>query len=428
MISINLKIPRKMKQILPLLFSLLLNLPAYSYYYVTLSQNTITCEDGMGNTYQLKAYLHNGRDVSDVTESEDMQWSSSDPSVATVVNGLVTIHADGEAIIQMTTDKYTLEFTDLYHNMCRVTSLPVGGTAVPMLREDLVWVSGAEEVRYCITVEGDSVVNGITYKKVFRKFPKGVSYHNILPEGEYISGFYIDSLKPAAFMREANGRVYRLCAEGGADQVDKVVGNLKYRLSRSGGNDEYVQYDFNNPDVYFIWGDRISQNQRNDVVIEGTRRRIFAEDYPESGDVWNNSLMLIEGLGMLNGRTMGSDMLSPCRSSGRHLLSTYYVRDRHGIVLLYYDNFYSYYYEPTWLVVENGGDPYDFDRDGSFDIADVNRVINITLNQQVDDWDKTADLTFDGAVDIEDLNLMINRLVSGVKPIKYSDLLKTKTE
>ena len=31
-------------------------------------------------------------------------------------------------------------------------------------------------------------------------------------------------------------------------------------------------------------------------------------------------------------------------------------------------------------------------------------------------------------VDIEDLNLVINRLLSGVKPVKYSDLLKPSSE
>ena len=419
-----------MKKILLFLFALLLSLPAYSYY-VTLSQNSITCEDGVGNTYQLKAYLHNGSDVTDVTESDDMQWSSSDPSVATIDRkGLVTIHADGEAIIQMTTDKYTLEFTDLYHNMCRVTSLPVGGTALPMLREDLVWVSGADRMHYCITVEGDSVVNGFTYKKVFRRTPKGVSYHYLLPEGCYLTGYYIDSVRPAALMREANGRVYRLRGEGGADLYDLVVENLKYRLTRMEDMVEYVQYDFNNPDVYSSFGYRCidSSYRMDDVVIEGTSRKVYGETnlLDNENSFWHKNLLMIEGLGMLNGASHGLDMLSPCRqklAGHQPLLSTYYVRNNKGVVLLYYDNFYTYDSRHGLEIIENGGDPYDFDRDGSFDIADVNRVINIMTDLQEDDWDKTADLTFDGAVDIEDLNLMINRLVSGVKPIKYSDIV-----
>ena len=45
-----------------------------------------------------------------------------------------------------------------------------------------------------------------------------------------------------------------------------------------------------------------------------------------------------------------------------------------------------------------------------------------TRPRQDDDPNKTADLTLDNAVDIEDLNLVINRLVSGVKPVKYNDL------
>lgn len=422
-----------MKKIVLFLFALLLSVPAYAYYYVTLSQNSITCEDGVGNTYQLKAYLHDGSDVSDVTESEDMQWSSSDSTVATVDRkGLVTIHADGEAIIQMTTDKYTLEFTDYYHNnKCRVASLPVGGTAVPMLREDLVWVSGAKDAqggpeRYCIKVQGDSVVNGVTYKKVFRMLASS-NY----PDGWYQPGFFVDKTIPAALMREANGRIYRLYKHGGPEDNERILDNFKYFLHLTDSTTEIVQYDFLCPDIYLLNGHQefqLSKYRRDDVVIDGTKRLVYREDLYD-GDEWFEPHLLIEGLGMLYGDLQGSDMLSPCRSGVKGYqpqLGTYYVRSAEGAVL-FYDDFY-FDYDNEFNAVNNGGDPYDFDRDGGFDIADVNRVINIMTKRQDDDRFKTADLTFDGAVDIEDLNLMINRLVSGVKPVKYSELLTPKAE
>ena len=118
-----------MKQILPLLFSLLLSLPAYADYLLTLSTSDITCEDGVGRTYQLRAFLNNlnASEKTEVTDSPDMTWTTSDSTVATVDRtGLVTIHADGEAIIGMTTDKYQLHNNGV-DAICRVTSLPVGG-------------------------------------------------------------------------------------------------------------------------------------------------------------------------------------------------------------------------------------------------------------------------------------------------------------
>ena len=73
-------------------------------------------------------------------------------------------------------------------------------------------------------------------------------------------------------------------------------------------------------------------------------------------------------------------------------------------------------------------DPYDFDDDNNFDIADVNAMINIMLDKREDFYDKSADITFDQKVDIEDMNLVINRLLSGVKPVKRTELLQSEAE
>ncbi len=417
-----------MKKILFLMAMLICILPAYSSYYVTLSQNSITCEDGVGNTYQLKAYLHDGSNVSDVTESEDFTWATTDPSVATVDKGLVTIHADGTATISVSTDKYQLyDYGANGLDTCRVTSLPVGGTAVPMLREDLVWVSGPGAPLYCIKVKGDTVVNGTTYKKVYRFLQKN-NYPTFLEDGQYLNGFIADSVRPVACMREDNGRVYRLRCPNpeetamADERYDRIAPFFLYSIQRENGLTEYVQYDFNTPDVYkFVTGESFSEYA--DAMVEDTSMRVYAITDPDSFNPEYDRI-LVEVLGMLCGGLKGSDMLSPCLvafTSFQTPLSVYYVRNNKGIVLIYNDR--HVIDDDAYGNFVFAGDPYDFSGDGGFDIADVNTMINIMLNRQEDDPVKTADLTFDSAVDIEDLNLVINRLVSGVEPIKYSDIV-----
>ena len=105
-----------------------------------------------------------------------------------------------------------------------------------------------------------------------------------------------------------------------------------------------------------------------------------------------------------------------------------YVRNEKGEVLY----FQHYPGGPTELETDDFGnfypcyycDAYDFNDDGSFDVGDLNKTINIMLGLAEDNiLFRSPDLTFDQKVDIEDLNLIINRMLSDVEPIKYSDLI-----
>ncbi len=307
---------------------------------------------------------------------------------------------------------------------------------VPMLREDLVWVGNPGLQKYYIVVEGDTVVDGTAFKKVFRRLSKDASLAiGELPEGLYHSGFVFDDIHPVGLLREEMGRVYRYISYDKKDRswvmanFDYATDDNTYTYIDTSEHYEQLMYDFNDPNMYkditFVRG--------KDVQIEGTPRRVYyrSERYMDDNDPIQvlNQWLMVEGLGMVMGWPRGNDLLSPRRRPvGLQIpLGAYYVRNNKGVVLAYND-LYGYYEDNQNWIWTYTGDPYDFSGDGKFDIEDLNAVINIMIGKQDDNMDKSADLTFEGTVDIEDLNLVINRMVSGVQPVKYSDLLKPKSE
>ena len=422
--------------------------------YLTISPRVVSCEDGAGKTYQLKAFLNQTYIVTDVTESEDVVWSTSDSTVATVDSkGLVTIHANGSATIHVTTDKYNLQdFGVNNRDNCLVTSLPVGGTAAPLLREDLVWVGNCQLGPYHIQVAGDTIAGGISYKKVYRRLNDINAYPEMSDLPRIISATLSEST-PVACLREDNGRVYRLCDKGPDgfyrsdwdDPDNNAYGNLyTHLLNATDIRYEVVMYDFNLPNVYNWDTSHYGLQAGESIMIAGENLRVYKNDDVQppgvdcSEDDWWNyyddhkwTLLMVEGFGMLNGGWQGRDWLCPVRTvyrsnHGISELGIFYVRDSKGNVLLY-DDYWLNSDEEGGLAF-CGSDPYDFSGDGEFDIADVNAVINIMIGLRENDPEISADLSFDQMVDIEDLNLIINRMLSDVEPVKYSDLLKPSSE
>ena len=306
---------------------------------------------------------------------------------------------------------------------------------VPILREDLVWVGTCRFGDYHIKVAGDTVFDGVTYKKVYRKLNQASI--ELDPDYAIYTYFayrmYYNNFTPAACLREADGKVYRYCDYDGfqfnfESLLDSFNHEWEYDYNIANSSDthyEVLLYDFDNPNVY---KNVYPLQAKDDVVVEDKSRRVFM-DHNELSRVEEDEVLpwlMIEGLGMLSGGVQGCDMLCPGRSDNARnrdasILGTYYVRNSKGDVLFFNDLWSGSdsYYEIRFYAP----DPYDFSEDGAFDIDDVNTVINIMLRKQEDDSSLSADLTFDGSVDIEDMNLVINRLLSGVKPVKYSELL-----
>ena len=309
----------------------------------------------------------------------------------------------------------------------------------PMLREDLVWVGNYYDGNwndiYCIKVKGDTVVNGVTYKKCYRLRQDGYywRYDPDFPYQNINDSFrYFDPYVPASCMREENGKVYRLCEKGRefiyCFRPESEFHNYTSEwLNETDTHYELLVYDFDNPNIYIFNSHETDLASYGSVEAEGKQRRLYM----------NNSLgghrVFIEGYGALGGGVHGSDMLEPCRTNwptkDYFQFEPIYVRNDKGEVL-YYEDFEDDDDWDEFYTDANGNyyplhyrDAYDFNDDGSFDVGDLNKTINIMLGLAEDNIiARSPDLTFDQKVDIEDLNLIINRMLSDVEPIKYSDL------
>ena len=310
---------------------------------------------------------------------------------------------------------------------------------VPMLREDLVWVGTCRFGDYHINVEGDTVLDGVSYKKVYRKFnQEAIEIDSDNAIYTYLAyGIYINNSTPAACLREEGGKVYRYCDDDGYQfDFDAAMSYNhewidSYNMANAADSHyEVLIYDLDNPNIYKQL--RFPLHAETDVYIEGTPRRVLMSHHEAEITTYRPWLM-IEGLGMLNGGDQGCDMLCPGRSENsknRNLsqLGIRYVRNDKGDVL-YFDDLWIEGFDAEGNYIFLSGDPYDFDGDNNFDIADVNAMINAMLGLREDNIiGNSLDLTFDQKVDLEDLNLVINRLLSGVKPVKYSELLAPETE
>ena len=310
---------------------------------------------------------------------------------------------------------------------------------VPMLREDLVWVGFCQStVMYCIKVNGDTVVNGIAYKKCYRYRQDAEYVQYTSTETSRYRGypwFFTDPYVPASCMREENGKVYRLCDKNVEYVSSFMIADENYttpRINETETHYEVLVYDFDQPNIYHFHEDETELHPSGEVMLDGQSRRVFTN----SGFYGYGNRVLIEGFGMLGQGYRGSDMLEPSRYKeavrpvfGSGDLDIWYVRNSSGDVLYHWGNLRGAQDEN----LDEGcaryhNDPYDFDDDNNFDIADVNAMINIMLDKREDFYDKSADITFDQKVDIEDMNLVINRLLSGVKPVKRTELLQSEAE
>ena len=365
----------------------------------------------------------NGRQT--VTPTTDVTWSSTSPEVAAVNSfGRLVAHAPGQ-----TTLTATLASDSRWTAQCTVDVVPCtlehgGQQAASLLREDLVWVNVAMPstpeqhpsglVFYKVKVEGDTIVEGMTYKKVYRKVFKSTT------DETWTDDFlYAPQSVPVACLREEGGCVYRLCDFDsdnlfGYDRDDNSGLYRIYPHTANAGDSHYevIVYDINNPDVYYDNPDGSTKfdrwfKQLDDVTVEGTPRKMY---------VSNLCYLIIEGLGAISEPAVdGYDMLCPGRgviSTSRHrgyTRGTYYIANRKGELLLYYSN--------------NGFHPYDLNGDKQFDIDDLNAAINDILSGDAHaNRFYIADPSFDGVIDIDDINMLINQLLYESHSIKIDDI------
>ena len=208
-----------------------------------LSKQRFVCEYGDYSTFKLSARVWDVSEASDGV-TDDVIWSSSNEDVVEVdATGTVTVHSSGTATI-------TATFIPNSHltDQCFVNVLPIDGHAESLLREDLVWVGGG----YRIQIDGDTIVDGVSYKKVYRLLDNGAYDPNLVHRSIFASPY-----TPAACLRQAsNGRIYRLCdydrLSTDWDSFNWVSFNVEYSavVNSTETHYEVVMYDFGQPDVY----------------------------------------------------------------------------------------------------------------------------------------------------------------------------------
>ncbi len=239
----------------------------------------------------------------------------------------------------------------------------------PVTDEDYAYYVGRGDYAYFMEFRGDTIINDMTYKKLYKSMSRDFDEH---------------TLRPVACMREEDKHVY------GFDGNDTT---------------EYEFYDFNDMETFthemFIqwaeWYDGAEGSATpTTVTVGGQPRRAY-----KVFNSWGWYSLVIEGIGndetnMLSFGPMGAVPTCICPLP----MGLAQVEDLDGNIL--YKGRYGYY--------PYGGNGHD-------DITDVNTIINVLLGKQVFsrhyDYCGTSkcDVNADYQIDIEDLNAMINILL-----------------
>lgn len=256
---------------------------------------------------------------------------------------------------------------------------------VPLVREGVKWTyleqyfdnqEGQNDSRYyTIEFRGDTVINGLTYKKCFQ-----------YAEREEVpwSLVFVSETEPYAFVREENRCVRMLL-----DYDDVIRGEAldKYMnwevLDFDETTDEIIVYDFNNPKGFAF----SHTMELNDELLNVYQSQAISRDG-----------LLIESIGYVHDRL--GDLLCPeftfSPSTQYRTTGLSHVADAEGNVI---------FKGPNYSVENTFG---DLNNDGVVDVSDVNIIIDAVLGKidmaSVGDYD----LTDDGNVDVADVNALID--------------------
>ena len=277
---------------------------------------------------------------------------------------------------------------------------------VPLVREGVKWVyywdydnEPNDGVIYhcevCFEIIGDSIVDGVSYKKVYR--------HRLSVPVD------VTTDKPYALVREENKVVYihqnLLEDDILYDEIMMRFGEIP--MVKGSVTDEWVLYDFNDINRPFS---NIPENDldgfnctRPNFTYSGT---IEIDD--ESAKVYtdnsDSSMRLIEGLGYVCLMSMTYDLWGWVVSAA----------DLNGPKPIGYP---MYYYEFSYLADNEGNVLYkgpayakmcDNNYDRKVDGNDLNRLINFVLNGDKPWESYKYDANGDSAVDGADINEVIN--------------------
>ncbi len=255
----------------------------------------------------------------------------------------------------------------------------------PLLREGVKWVyydeytdwtpDGDETSTrfYFIEIQGDTVINGKTYKKAFRYSD------TVWPEDTYYAAARCSDVSPVACLREEDQVVYAGCLK---DTYDDAPFNLGQGIAS--GEVPYL-YDFR-------------QGDDATAIYNGTTRV-----WKHLSGVFINQMggECVESIG-LNSETEG-DLLMYSRSTNPgypyELVGLHHVEDADGNIL-----FLGKAYQRAGSLIG------DATQDGNLGIEDINEMINIILEENR--YSAYVDTDDNGCIDISDINDVVNLILS----------------
>lgn len=257
-----------------------------------------------------------------------------------------------------------------------------------------IW-SGKGDYAYFMEFRGDTIINDINYKKLYCSLTRD---------------FNENSLRPIAYLREADKHVYGISDRMGINQFinshNLVMPQLGNAASTAGSSwQEYELYDFNDIEAFtrqnlsVFWGDdfEISLLMKTISINNEPRNAYFIDiDLGE----YDNPIpfKIVEGVGCEE-----IDMLSYGPNLGIPTcicpipLGLAQQETTGGDVIYHGISYYGPYHGNKMI-----------------DVEDVNHAINIILGNSIYSrhyLNDISDFNGDYKVDIEDVNAMINRIL-----------------
>lgn len=266
----------------------------------------------------------------------------------------------------------------------------------PLVRESGEWVYFApiSKNTYKYVISGDSIVNGVAYKKVLR-----TGYHSIEEDEFTWSCPYVTTTH--CLVREGNKRIYGRQVDWSDDDINRMMGELYNQET-----EEALLYDFNDLEkFYHDWLELFGYHHDGKIAEEATDtcllvdRKCYNINYTLRHSV-------IEGIGAEYQKD-GDVWCRPWRikSSARncHLVS---YKNPQGV----------YEYFNTTLYEEMLKAQHDVNEDGNVNVGDLTIVINQIngLNQEKYRF-IFGSVTEDNVFDSEDADSVINYILEEIK-------------
>ena len=291
----------------------------------------------------------------------------------------------------------------------------IASAYVPLVREGVKWVYYWDydnepndgviyHCEYAMEISGDSVVNGVTYKKL---------YFHPLSEPIGLS-------EPFALVREENKVVYINSEPYNLPMIDWAAFDWYWYIELNGTTpmvagettNEWVLYDFNDVNHPFsnLTTDAIEEcggrycaipeyTYSETIELQGESAKVYVADFPTQ--------YLIEGLGYVG-------LLDMTYPQG-------WVYTAANVCSAMPIGYPFYYYEFSYLADNEGNVLYkgpayakmcDNNYDGKVDGDDLNRLINFVLNGDKPWESYKYDANGDGEVDGADINEVINFILN----------------